>query len=231
VVIAPALLAMAGIAYLVFHSSPTPATSVALQPSPSEISLQGQAGSGSSPTADVDLGGIKVPYKVRALAPWIVVEPVSGERLGVLHVKADVSGLKPATYDGEIQIVPADTTKFALTNARLPVHLKVVSEPVLLSVEPQSLRFEYKDGGNIPSPRRLSIPREESQSVEAEWENGGVKWARIQRGKDGITIAVQPKGMPVGTHSATLVLSLPGAANSPQRVTVSLRVAPAFSIQ
>jgi hypothetical protein len=192
--------------------------------------LTAQAGANAPASADVSLGSVNMPYRARATAPWMTVTPDSGDRLETLHVNVNASGLKPATYDGQIEIAPADASKFKLANATIPVHLAVKAEPVSLRLQPQTLQFEYRDGGPMPRPKQVAVDPNLMPSLQTHWENPKeANWARVDRKSDGLSIAVQPyKGMTVGTHSATLVVELPGAVNSPQHVAVSLKVSSAL---
>jgi hypothetical protein len=197
--------------------------------SPVQVSLSAQTGARTSTSEDVALGDAKVPYQTHASDTWITVTPDTGDHLQTLHVSASTIGLKPGSYTGGIEIVPSDAGKYKFTNALIPVHLTISAETIRLSVQPTTLAFSYRDGDPPPRPRFISIPSGMPASLQTRWENSGDHgWAQVDRGAKGLQITVQPKGVAVGIHAATLVVEVPGAADSPQRVAISLRVIPAL---
>jgi hypothetical protein len=227
-VIAPAALVLIAAAYFMFRPATPTATEISLHPTPTDISLTAQAGSASSPSADVDLGDFNVPFRARASAPWVTVKPDSGNHIGSLHIQVDPSGLKPSSYNATIEIAPADPEKYKVANGSIPVRLTVTAEPVKLRVQPASLEFEYRDGGTAPAPKTISIEPNQPGSIQTRWATKE-NWVRVQPAAGGLSVVVKPlPRMKVGSHTATLLIELPGAANNPQRVTVSLKVSSAF---
>lgn len=222
---AAGVVVVVAIGFYLTRPAPGP-TKVSLQPAPAEISLKYAAGS-AEPSSDINVGSVAVPFSAHSTVPWLAVEPASGDHIQVLHVKAKPEGLKPATYDGQIEIVSADSHKFTLANATIPVHLTIASRQVVeLRVQPSPLQFEYRDGGPVPASKLIPVPPDQLTAVQTRWENPrDAAWARAAKGTGGLNVSVHPfKGLAVGTHTATLLVELRGATNSPVRVPVSIKV-------
>ncbi len=231
----PAVLAAVGLivvagAYFAFRPSAA-ATPISLHPTPAELTLAYQEGSSATPSGEVDFGGVDVSFQAHSTAPWLTVSPASGQRLDKLQIKADPSGLKAGASEGRIEISPSDPHKYALSNATVAVRLTVGAASEL-HVEPTALQFVYQDGREVPAPKQISIPADQLPSIKAQWENASqANWAHFENADGGIRVSIRPyRGLSVGAHGATLIISLPGAKNSPQRVSVTLTVKSALGI-
>ena len=229
VLAAGALILIAG-GYFAFRPSAAP-TAVNLRPTPAQVTLSYQEGSSATPSADIDFGGVDVPFQARSSAPWLTVSPATGQRLEKLQIKADPSGLKSGSSEARIEIVPSDAHKFALSNSTVAVRLTVGAASEL-HLEPTALQFAYQDGREVPAPKQISVPSGQLPSIQTRWEDPGeATWARAETSDGGLKVSIRPyRGLSVGTHNATLIVTLPGAKNSPQRVSVSLTVKSALGI-
>jgi len=226
-VVIPAALAAAVFVYLLVRPS-----SPSLHPSPARVSLTCQ-GSVCNP-AEIDFGDVAGPYSASTGAPWLSVYPAAGDHLTRLQVAAKPGGLAAKGYDAAVKVTAGDSHRLSAT---VPVHLEVRAgaAPVIeLQAQPASLQFDYRNTDPPPAAKEITLPREQLAAVRFSWMWPSGKdsgWARCQRSRTALNVSIETKGMRIGQHTATLVLDLPGAANSPQRIPVTIDIRPFMTIQ
>jgi hypothetical protein len=109
------------------------------------------------------------------------------------------------------------------------------SESTSLAVSPSSLEFEAVEGGSAAPPgQQLTVVQDGGGSLTwaaiATTASGGA-WLTVTPAAgttpSNLTIATHPGGLAEGTYQGTVVVTAPGATNSPRSVPVTLVVDPA----
>jgi pectate lyase len=101
-----------------------------------------------------------------------------------------------------------------------------------LQVSPTSLGFDATVGGLEPLPQQLTIVEQAGGRLDwtAALTNGGSWLAVTPAGgtaPSSLTVTTDPRGLAQGIYQGTIVLTAPGATNSPQSIQVTLLVDPA----
>jgi YVTN family beta-propeller protein len=139
--------------------------------------------------------------------------PVSGLTSGTLyywHVNAsNVSG--PSSW--------SDTWSFTTSAPTSPT----------IAYDPTSFSFTATQGGSNPSDQFLHISN--SGGGTLNWTvSSNQTWLTLSptngTNADTITLSVNIAGLDTGNHSAQITISAPGATNSPQYASVTLRINP-----
>lgn len=103
----------------------------------------------------------------------------------------------------------------------------------MLQVEPSTLRFQAVQGRPEPDPQTLEITNAGGEvlnwtaSTDAAWLHMRPDRGTLSAGESrSVAVEARVAGLSVGTHSATIIVTAPGAQNSPQRVAVALEIIP-----
>ncbi|HLP59682.1 MAG TPA: Ig-like domain-containing protein [Candidatus Deferrimicrobium sp.] len=101
-------------------------------------------------------------------------------------------------------------------------------KPPMIQVLWDRYNFAYPIGGAAgTSPQTMAIGNSGGKTLN--WSaTANESWIHLDKttgtGEAVVNIAVDPVGLPVGDYSGTISVSAPGAANSPQNVSVNLKV-------
>ncbi|MBI2686355.1 MAG: hypothetical protein HYX27_08570 [Acidobacteria bacterium] len=157
---------------------------------------------------------------------WLVVTPLSGVTPAVLTVGVQQpSALPPGTYNGSIVVTSFSGQPGPLT---ISVSLTVSNAP-LLSIAPNSLKFDYQPGSAIPAPLTLT-PTSTSTAVNftATATATGGNWLSVNpvsgSTPNPISVSVDPTGLLPGVYTGTVTVAGVGTGNGPQSVPVTLTV-------
>ncbi|MDP3000999.1 MAG: hypothetical protein Q8N47_26190 [Bryobacterales bacterium] len=109
--------------------------------------------------------------------------------------------------------------------------LTVAPDPgARMSVSPSTLTFSYQTGGTLPAPQSASLtvsPGSLGFSVSTSTSSGG-NWLSATASSGStpavLTITANPAGLSQGTYTGNVAISVPGAANSPLTLPVTLAV-------
>lgn len=101
-----------------------------------------------------------------------------------------------------------------------------------ISFSPQSFSFWAAEAGANPVSQTLEVWN--SGTASLDWSlSSSAAWLSLSSTsgsstgeRDAVTLSVNIAGMSAGDYSATITISAPGAANTPQTVSASLTVAP-----
>ena len=216
IVIAAAVVALAGGGYLTFRPSPVKTTTASVQwnAAPTELSFSWQTGSANPGPQQLALGDGEAAFQASSKEPWITVTPAEGSRLAPITVIANPKGLKAGTYDGSIRIIAAGK------EATVPVHLEVLGAAALI-LQPSSLSFTYRDGGTLPSPQRITASTAGAAlavSVPPQ-EN----WLQAVSSGGSVTVSVRPNQMQVGDHRTNIRIARAGNGDA-RTIPVLLRI-------
>ena len=203
-----------------------------IEVSPASLSFAASAG-GSNPAAQDfqvwNTGGGKLSYSVSSDAAWLTAAPTAGESTGEKRThaaSASVSGLQPGHYTAALTISDA---KAANNPVRITVSFDVASAAApRIGTSAASLSFAGTAGGANPAPQILQVWNsgtgrlEYVISADAAWLAAAPSQGTSEGEKRDHEIAVNSGGLAEGTHSATLTVTDPKAANSPFSMPVTL---------
>jgi uncharacterized protein (TIGR03437 family) len=172
-------------------------------------------------------------------ASWLAVSPASGTataRTSVpLTVTADPTGLSPGTYSGAIQISGAQSKT-------IPVLLTVSTFDKAILLTQTGLSFTSVAAGGVTPPQSFGVLNVGTGSmpftVKTSTLTGG-GWLSVTPASSisdassntvpSIEVDVDQTNLGAGVYYGLVRVDAPGAANSPQVVTVFLQVLPAGS--
>ncbi len=217
--------------------------SALLNVSPSAINVSIQKGS-NPPSQTVALTSTdpttQVTFSVTSVtnqgSGWLLVGPTGGTTPMNLTIGYKTDGLSAGTYNGYITVVATSPAGVADSPVTIPVTL-VVTTGNTASSSPANLTFNQAFGGPAPANQQLAIASAQAGltfSATATVQSGA-GWLSISGSSSGTTpgslnIAVNGAGLNQGSYSGTITIVIPGAADSPINVQVTLVIGPAQSV-
>lgn len=161
-------------------------------------------------------------------AGWLLVGPTSGATPNNLTIGFQTSGLSVGTYTGSITVTP---TAAGLPPTVIPVTL-VITSSATAAATPSSLTFTQAFGGAQPSAQTLSITSTTpglSYSASAVSLSGG-SWLTVSPSggttPGSLTVTANAPNLGQGSYSGVITILIPGAANSPLNIPVTLNIGP-----
>ena len=165
---------------------------------------------------------------------WLSVDPllgsvVSGDRLNPV-VTLDPTGLPPGVYKGLITV----SSPVAPDPAPIPVTMSVTGARGLLELSKAGMSFQVEQGSS-PLPDFFFLSEAAGRAIgwqAAASTTSGGPWLSVSP-PSGVTgsrasadVSVDTSRLPPGWYFGRIEATAADAANSPQGVTVALRVAP-----
>jgi trimeric autotransporter adhesin len=170
---------------------------------------------------------------------WLSVSPASAQALPgtpvPVTVTANPAGLSPGTYSGQVSVVAGaqkQTVAITMTISKL-------NQAIWLSQT--GLSFLAVQGGGVVPPQSLGVTNIGTGVVN--WTaststlSGGPDWLQVTPTSGSsdvtasavprVTVSVNASALPAGAYYGLVRVDAPGAANTPQVMTVSLQVLPA----
>jgi hypothetical protein len=194
--------------------------------SPASLSFNYQSG-GTTPAAQnvaVTSSGAALSYSATASAAWLMATPAAGSTPGTLSVSVNPSGLAVGSYNGTVSVA---ATGAANSPQQVSVSLTVTAPAAPnLTLSPASLTFNYQAGGTTPATQNVSVSSggpalSYSAATSAAW----LTLASADGTTPGtLTVGVNPTGLAAGSYTATVTVTAIGAANTPQKLSVTLNV-------
>lgn len=186
----------------------------------------------------INTGNGKASYRVQAAlsgAGWLSVTPTSGEVNGAepkdLLVAVDARELASGVFSTELIL----ETNGQVTS-RVPVNLAISDRESTLSISQIGLSFLAVQGGGVVPPQEIGILSQGANGIGwnlrqetltgGEWLRSGTGTGRTGSDVPTVPVTVDPLSNPPGDYYGLLRVESPAAANSPQLVTVSMRVLP-----
>jgi uncharacterized protein (TIGR03437 family) len=169
---------------------------------------------------------------------WLSVSPASATatpRAPVsLTVSADPTGLPPGTYTGTV------TVNSSSGNAVVQVTMTISSLTQVILLSQRGLSFTAVAGGGIVPPQSFAVLNagtgSASWTVSTSTLDGGNGWLRASPSSGvaaagtaspgAISVSIDPSGLAPNSYYGLVRVDAPGAANTPQVVTVFLQVLP-----
>ena len=219
-----------------------PATLGVSVPNVSFAVTQG-ASSVSSQVNVLNQGGGSLSYGVTSVTAtggnWLAVSPSSGSATpsaaGSFTVTANPAGLAAGTYSGSVVVIsPSGTTS---QNKLVPVTLAVTGTQQTILLSETGMTFTGAAQGGQPLPQGFAILNTGSGSMgwtaSANTLSAG-PWLQIDQSNGTVATAftsvssvnasVNTAGLATGTYYGQILVASPGAANSPQSISVVLNI-------
>ncbi|MDP3001286.1 MAG: hypothetical protein Q8N47_27635 [Bryobacterales bacterium] len=222
-----------------------PAETARLFVEPANLTFSGKRGSGkvSQQVTVANLGSGSFTYLSSVLAisggDWLTVSPargtISGGTPAILTVAADLASLQSGTYRAAVSLL-ADNGDVA--GIRVTATISETGQTVLLSQT--GLTFTAVAGGAPVQPQTIGVLNPGGGAIgwtAASVTLAGLRdWLAVSPGTGALksdvldvnimTIGVRPEGLPEGDYYGQVWIIAPEAENSPQTVTVQLKVLP-----
>ncbi len=182
-------------------------------------------------------GSSAVTIKVEAKSPWLSVTPAAktlqGGEEAVLTVNYDTKEIPPGEQTSEIVI--ADET--AKISKKIPVTLKLTTPPVI-QLEPQVLELKTEAGKDLEAAATFTLKNDGDGTLhyqcvkDAAWlELDSVSGNLEKDDSAQISLKVRASGLKAGDYPATIQVIDPNAENSPEKLSVKLKVEAVFTLR
>ena len=185
-------------------------------------------------------GTLNFSLQARTLSggDWLVLDGTRGTATfgspASVGMTLNPAGLEPNTYSAEITARDLNSNQLQTATVILAVSARTLQ----IQVSQAGLEFTASTSGAASPPQTFAISNagvgQMNWTIAAQTFSGGSGWLNATplsgRSISGdltpplVTVTVNPAGVPVGRHFGLLRISSPGAANSPQAVTVVLNV-------
>jgi uncharacterized protein (TIGR03437 family) len=167
---------------------------------------------------------------------WLTVSPAAGATPANLQIGVNPAGLPEGVYYGTVLVSSSPAGTAANSPVVVPVVLTVGGGgtgggPGALVITPGPLNFTQIQGGTPPPAQTLSIA---SGGVPLNFTAvpsvfGGGTWLTVSPGSGTtpgqVQVSVNAGTLSFGTYNASVIVTAPGATNSPQVVPITLTVA------
>jgi hypothetical protein len=172
-------------------------------------------------TADTPTPATVVPSTTNGVAWLSTIQAGNTTPLSVT-VSVDPTGLSAGVHTGTLSVNSPVAGNSPLL---IPVTFSISAQPVL-QASPSSASFVYTPGETAPPPLIVEITSgsrvltQASVSPPTSWltvSGGGVTPADLQ-------LSANPAGLAPGTYTSSVLVTSPGAANSPLSIPVTLQV-------
>lgn len=195
--------------------------------SPSSVSFQGRQGESDPPAQSLKFGGgggqTSLSVATQSGGAWLTASPASG--LGTLTstVSAHIGSLAAGSYSGTI------TGSVGSTVCATAAVGLTVSQP-LISVRPPELFLPFggQEGGADPATQALTVDAGPLSWTAGASTTSGGNWLTISpkqgSGVSTITVTAHVGTLAGGSYYGKVLVTAPGAANSPVSVDVRLSV-------
>lgn len=197
----------------------------------SSLSFTANAGEVKSKVFRVKNGGDgSLTYSISTNRNWITVSPVSGFSEGEwddIAVTVDSANLNEGNYSGTVTIT-SDTAVNSPKTVNVSLFVKSTPPNIRLNrttigfiavddeANPESQTFSIKNGGDATMSYVISSNR--------EWLYVSPKTGVSTGEWDSIKVSVDINALDVGEYTGTLKITSKEATNSPQNITVTLKV-------
>ncbi len=191
---------------------------------PTSLTFSAQQGGANPPAQQLlvnNQGYGILNYTITDNQPWLTVNPTSGAAPATLDVSVNAAGLAYGEHSGRITI--ADVT--GKDSSRTVVVALSVTAP-MLKLTPISFSIQTQFGSAPPDDQYVMI--ENSGTGTLDWSTSGApNWLKLSQvsgtAPSAVDLIFETDSLPgPGDYVATVTVSSPQAANSPQQFTVNL---------
>jgi large repetitive protein len=196
------------------------APTLQVQPTFLDFSYQQGGGIPLPQPVNVTSSAGSLPFSVSTTpgAPWLIVTG-GGTTPTQFSVSVNPAGLAPETYSASVLVTSAQAGNSPVL---VPVRLIVTSAPTI-SAQPSSLSFTYTVGGSEPASQPLSLSSSQPLTLSTA-VSPDTSWLVLSGEESPRNVSINPGGLLPGQYTALLLVTAPGAGNSPLKVPVSLTV-------
>lgn len=170
---------------------------------------------------------------------WLSVTPGAGQVTAnqplALTVSVNPGALPPQTYSGSLVI------SNGVTQVMVPVTMTVASSQAVIVLSQVGMTFQAAELGGSPLPQTFGILNtgqgQMNWTATANTLPAGAGWLSINQNSgtvatpfidvSSVTVTVNPAGLTAGDYYGQIVVTVPGADNSPQTISIILNVFPA----
>jgi uncharacterized membrane protein len=186
------------------------------------------------------------PFKQGTTATFEAKITNQGEESGTKTIEFLVNGARKDSKSLTLQPGQSESVRFSYTFADAGSYTVRISSPddskeievtveslppAVLQVSPTSLQFQAEEGGTNPPAKSLTIrntggqPLNWTATKDANWLTLARTSGTVAAGQSTtLQVSVNISGLGIGTYRATIVISAPGAENSPAKVEVTLEI-------
>lgn len=156
--------------------------------------------------------------------PWIHVSPATGGSRATLKLSLDPKDLDPGMHQGAVTLQEQDN---ADTHATVSVSF-LIQQPVL-AVDPKDFNFRPRNSNTVFHETIYVTNEGTGPLVWSVTTEHHASWLAIESDTSGtapgaIAIRASNEGLSYfGTYNETIIVSSPGAKNSPKRIAVTMR--------
>jgi len=93
-----------------------------------------------------------------------------------------------------------------------------------ISLSNTNLQFAYTEGGTAPTPETITISNSNGGSLTTWTAISSAPWITVSETATTLTISIGPSGLAPGVYIGNIVITSPGATNSPLLLKVTLTV-------
>jgi uncharacterized protein (TIGR03437 family) len=155
--------------------------------------------------------------------PWLSAAYEGNSTPLNITVSVNPAGLSSGKFTGTIAVNSSAAGNSPLL---IPVTFSVSPQPVLQALPPAA-NFVYTQGGPLPAPLPITIQSTGAVVVSSS-VSPPVFWLSVSGGGPtpaNLQLTVNPVGLAPGIYTSAVMVTSPGAANSPLSIPVSLQVA------
>lgn len=227
-----------------FSVTPASAPTLAAEPDSLEFDFVAGLPGGSHPLVVRNVGSGTLPFGLSATTTtggnWLSVSPASGSAAvstpSIATVTANPGKLPPGTYAGLISVQSAPSKQQVFVPVTMTVHSTaqtiVLSQSGLTISAVAGTTATQQQSFEVLNPGLGAL----NWSAASSTLSGGNKWLSVSppTGASGpggtspgeVDVTVNPSGLAAGDYYGQVTITSPGAANSPQVLSVVLTIAP-----
>ncbi len=158
---------------------------------------------------------------------WLSVTPTAGSTPADLTVSVTPGNLAAGTYNGQVRVAQTGSTAAQVVSVTL-----TVTEAFTLVVGANQVTLSARVGDTAAVTRAVNVNASSGNrafTVSATTASGG-NWLSVTPDSGAspreITISANPSGLNAGPYNGTVTVTMSGASNSPQTISVTLNVNP-----
>jgi len=215
---------------LVLSEEPPPQIGV----NPKNLSFSAQLG-GSNPASKTitvqNTGESTLNYQITTDKNWLSVTPPSGVSEGAQknhNVSVNIAGLGAGSHQGTITITDVNAVNNPQT---VSVTLQVSEEPPpQIWVSTDQMSFSAEESGGNPSSQTFQVRNSGSGTLNYQiaWDESWMSVSPDSGTSGGASqthrVTINKTGLSAGTYRGTITITDPNASNSPQSISVTLRI-------
>jgi len=180
---------------------------------------------GANPTPQTmtitNVGAGTLNWTATNKSAWLTLNPASGTGNATVTLNVSIASLTVGTYYDTITVADPAATN---TPQKVPVTLTVTEPPPVIVLNPTSFTYGVFQGGTLPDDT-LSISNGGGGVLNWTMTNSSAWLTLIPTSGSGnadVTLRFNVSSLAVGLYRDTIVVTVPGASNSPRRVIVTL---------